>query len=67
VSKPYIVRWEVEVDADSALEAAKQAHEMMQDPESTATVFEVTEIGSGWYDQVDVATGKVIEEIEEAL
>lgn len=39
----YKIVWTIEVEADYARHAAKQALEIMQDKESTATVFEVTE------------------------
>jgi len=35
--------WEVDVDADTPLEAAREAFSMMTDPESTAVVFSVTD------------------------
>jgi hypothetical protein len=36
------VVWEVDVEADTPLEAAREASSMMTDPESTAVVFSVT-------------------------
>jgi hypothetical protein len=36
------VVWEVDVDANTPLEAAREAFSMMTDPESTAVVFSVT-------------------------
>ena len=33
------VRWEVDLTAETAVEAAKLALEMQRDPDSTATVF----------------------------
>lgn len=41
--KTYRVIWEIEVDADSFLNAAQQALEIQRDPDSTALVFMVTE------------------------
>ena len=35
------VAWEIDVEADSADEAARKALEIHRDPESTATVFQV--------------------------
>jgi hypothetical protein len=35
----YTVRWEIDVDADSAYEAARKALAIQRDPDSTATVF----------------------------
>lgn len=37
----YVVKWEIEIDAESRLSAAKQALEIMQDKNSIATLFEV--------------------------
>jgi len=36
------VVWEVDVDADTPLEAAHEAFSMLTDPTSTAVVFSVT-------------------------
>jgi len=36
------VVWEVDVDADGPREAAEEALRMQRNPESTATVFDVT-------------------------
>lgn len=38
----YNVRWEIEVDAESHADAAKQAQEIQRDPDSIATVFHVS-------------------------
>lgn len=43
----YLVVWRIEVTARSPEEAARIAHLTMTDPESTATVFEISEIKSG--------------------
>lgn len=46
----YFVRWTVEIDADSAEEAAKIARGMQLDPRSVATMFNVsTNEGDGIY------------------
>jgi hypothetical protein len=37
----YVVRWEIELEAESKLEAAKKALQMIIDQESTAHAFEV--------------------------
>lgn len=39
--KSYEVHWIIDIEADSALEAAKEALEIMHDKESTAVVFQV--------------------------
>jgi len=41
MSKSYEVRWVIDLEADSALEAAKEAWGIMRDKESTAVVFQV--------------------------
>jgi hypothetical protein len=46
------VVWEVDVDADTPLEAAREAFAMMTDPDSTAVVFSVT----GPNDALDTVT-----------
>ena len=39
----YLVTWEIEIeDVESALAAALEAHRIMLDPDSIATVFAVT-------------------------
>ena len=37
----YRVTWEIDIEAKSAKEAAKQALFIQRDPESTATIFDV--------------------------
>ena len=39
----YSVVWAIELDAESPLEAAEKAHEIMLDTSSTSTVFQVWE------------------------
>ena len=39
----YHVKWEIDVDAGNAEEAALKARQIQLDPESTATVFEVSD------------------------
>jgi hypothetical protein len=46
MSRSYHVVWEIDLDADSPEEAARLAYSYQQNPESTATVFEVTEADS---------------------
>lgn len=38
----YRVTWRIDVDADTPEAAARLAREIMRDPQSTATVFDVT-------------------------
>jgi len=37
----YHIKWEIEVEADSPLEAVQEALRIQRDPESMATIFEV--------------------------
>ena len=37
----YVVRWEIGVQAENPRKAAQEAAQIMQDPASIATVFEV--------------------------
>jgi hypothetical protein len=37
----YSVNWRIDIEAESAVEAAKQALEIHRDPNSTATVFDL--------------------------
>lgn len=39
----FVVKWEIDVWADSPEEAAEQAREIMQDKDSTANYFTVTD------------------------
>jgi len=39
----YIVEWKIDIDAYTPKEAAEQAKKIMQDPDSHATFFEVTD------------------------
>jgi len=39
------VRWEIDVEAKTAREAARTALEIQRDPRSIATVFDVTDKG----------------------
>lgn len=43
----YIVRWEMEFEADSPEDAARQALRVHRDPESIATVFDVEHCEDG--------------------
>jgi len=47
------VRWEIEVDADNPVDAAAKCLEIMHDPDSTATVFGVSEDGC-LYEEIDL-------------
>ncbi len=43
IMKSYIVTWRIELNAKTPLEAAKTAQKIQQDPNSTATIYEVAE------------------------
>lgn len=50
----YVVGWNMEIDAESPEEAARQALAIHRDPNSTATVFDVLEAdGSGEAIRID--------------
>lgn len=52
----YLVSWEIDIDAPSAHEAARQAHEMVRRHDTTATVYGVTEHdGSGEGVSIDLS------------
>lgn len=56
----YLVRWDIDIEADTPQEAAKKALEIQRDPQSIATCFTVFEIVSGDVD------GKAVEcDVEE--
>ena len=52
--KSYHVTWEIEIDADDPQKAAEQAFSCMQRPETTATVFDVTDSETGETVRVDL-------------
>jgi hypothetical protein len=49
----YHVNWEIELNADSPREAATKALAIQRDPDSIATVFDVTD-ESGHTERIDV-------------
>jgi hypothetical protein len=51
--KTYRVRWEIDLEADSCLEAAERALEIQRNPDSIATVFDVEDPDTGAQKQVD--------------
>lgn len=53
----YRVIWEIDIDADSPLEAAKQARKYQLDPESTSTIFDITD-RAGKQTQIDLMTAE---------
>jgi hypothetical protein len=53
----YRVTWVINVEADSPMDAAKQALEIQRDPKSTATIFDVAY--SKQHESVDLLGEKV--------
>jgi hypothetical protein len=43
----YLVTWKINVEAETADEAARRALEIQRDPDSTATVFDVVDEETG--------------------
>ena len=56
MSKEYLVKWEIVVDADTKKEAAQRALEMQRDSQSLSTVFEVAEFNypGDEFEEIDV-------------
>ena len=54
MDKEYRVTWEIDVSAESPLDAVKQAHEMARDPDSIATVYGVREVGQEKMEIIDL-------------
>jgi hypothetical protein len=52
--KGYNVFWGIDVSANSPKEAAQKALEIMQDKNSTATVFQVTQHDSSETETIDL-------------
>lgn len=50
----YHVTWTIDVDADTAEDAARHAREIQLRPDSSATVFRVTQFGSRISDVLDL-------------
>jgi len=52
--KSYHVMWEIDIEADSHIEAAQEALQIHRDPESIATVFQVTESDTTDIQEIDL-------------
>ena len=66
----YRVTWEIDIEADTPLEAAEEALTIQRDPESTATFFKVWEHFSGVIGKahtVDLYCHDQDEDLEEEL
>lgn len=53
MKKTYTVHWEIEIDAESTLEAAQEALKIMRDEDSLAISFKVSEGVSQEIDLLD--------------
>lgn len=52
--KTYRVHWEIDLEADNLLGAAKRALEIQRNPDSIATVFDVKDPDTGIWKQIDL-------------
>lgn len=50
----YKVMWEIELEADTAEDAARQALNIQRDPESIALLFDVENTETGELDLIDL-------------
>lgn len=50
----YRVKWDIDIEADSPREAAKEALSIQRDPGSEAVVFEVVDTDSGEIFTIDL-------------
>ena len=50
----YLVRWEIDSDAATPLEAAREARAVQLRPDTTATVFDVYEDGQNEGERIDL-------------
>lgn len=55
---PYKVKWEIEIEAYNDMDAAELALEIQKDPNSLATCFEITRMGSLETVKIDLNDGK---------
>jgi hypothetical protein len=55
----YCVRWEIELEADSPMDAAQEALRIHRDPESIATIFEVRDMDTRVQYAIDVLEGTI--------
>jgi len=59
--KAFRVDWDIELEAETAMEAAKEALKIHRDPDSIATVFIVTELKTGDSWQIDLTDRVILE------
>ena len=58
----YLVTWKIDIQADDAYSAAKEALEIMQDKESCALCFDVKRLSTGDVTIIDLETGEEVSE-----
>lgn len=59
--KKFIVTWAIEIDAETASEAAHEARLTQLDPDSLATVFEVKEEGQDKVEEIDARNHTILD------
>lgn len=52
--KSFLVQWKIDIEADNAIEAAKEALYIQRDKGSTSTVFQITDKITGVEETIDV-------------
>jgi hypothetical protein len=57
MAKLYHVVWEIDINAQSPRDAAKEAQAIQQDKDTVATVFDVTEEDSDKIVRIDLGEG----------
>jgi hypothetical protein len=66
MSKQYLVEWRIDIEADSPREAAEEAFRIMQEPDTSATCFDVIEKdGDGSSTYVDLSIEDDDDDMEE--
>ena len=54
MNKLFKVTWEIELDAESAADAARAALKIQRDPDSSATVFNVENVKTKEIEEIDL-------------
>lgn len=55
------VVWEIDVEAEDPLSAIHEARKLRDNPDTTATIYSVTNNTTGEHKDIDFATGEEIE------
>ncbi len=50
----YFITWEIDIEADTPMEAAKQAFAIHRNPDSIASIFDVIDNATGQNFRIDV-------------